>query len=75
MTEGNAYESEDAASIPTDAATAIELARGSEWLKGVMGDDCYEIYLQQAEREVDFIEAQIRETVTPVESQRYLANF
>ena len=75
MTTGNAYEAEDAAPIPTDAATAIELARGSEWLKDVMGEYAYEIYLQQAEREVDFIEAQIRETVTPVESQRYLANF
>ena len=75
MTTGNAYESETAAPIPTDAATAIELARGSDWLKAVMGENAYEIYMQQAEREVDFIEAQIRETVTPVESQRYLANF
>ena len=75
MTEGNAYESEDAAPIPTDATTAIELARGSDWLKDVMGDNAYEIYLQQAEREVAFIEAQFREAVTPVESQRYLVNF
>lgn len=75
MTTGNAYESEDAVPIPTDMATALDLARGSDWLKEVMGADGYEIYLQQAEREVDFIEAQIRDTVTPVETQRYMANF
>lgn len=75
MTEGNAYESEDAAPIPADMKTALDLARGSTWLRDVMGADGYEIYLQQAEREVDFIEAQIRDTVTAVETQRYLGNF
>ena len=71
ITTGNAYEDADAAPIPTDATTAVALARGSEWLKGVMGDDGYEIYLQQTERELEFIAGQ----VTPVETQRYLANF
>ena len=75
MSEGDAYADESIPPIPTDAKTAIDLARGSEWLKAVMGDDGYEIYLQQAEREVDFLEAQIRDTVTPVETQRYLGNF
>ncbi len=75
MCEGNAYELEDAVPIPTDMPTALELARGSVWLKGVMGEDAGEIYLQQAERELEFLEAQIRDTVTPVESQRYLVNF
>ncbi len=70
-TEGNAYEEEDAEPIPTDAPTAVALARGSEWLKDVMGADCHELYLQQAEREIEFLAAQ----VTPVETQRYLANF
>jgi hypothetical protein len=36
-----------------------------------MGEFAYEIYLQQAEREIDFMAGQ----VTPVEMQRYLANF
>ncbi|KMW59324.1 glutamine synthetase family protein [Candidatus Rhodobacter oscarellae] len=75
MTTGNAYESEDAAPIPTTMVKALELARGSSWLKGVMGADGYEIYLQQAERELEFLLAQIKETVTPVETQRYLVNF
>ena len=70
-TTGNAYESEDEAPIPTDAGTAVALARGSDWLKDVMGEFAYEIYLQQAEREIDFMAGQ----VTPVEMQRYLANF
>jgi glutamine synthetase len=74
MTVDNGYEA-DAPPIPTDAKTAVALARGSDWLKGVMGDDGYEIYLQQAEREIAFIEAQILETVTPVETQRYMGNF
>ena len=74
-TLGNAYEDEGATPIPTDAETAIALARDSEWLKGVMGENAYEIYLQQAEREVEFIMAQIREVVTPVETQRYMVNF
>ncbi len=71
MTTGNAYEAEDADPIPTDATTAVALARGSEWLKDVMGADGYEIYLQQAERELEFNAAQ----VTPVELQRYLTSF
>ncbi|MEX0286023.1 MAG: glutamine synthetase family protein [Paracoccaceae bacterium] len=69
--EGNGYEDENAEPIPTDAQTAVALARGSEWLKDVMGEYGYEIYLQQAERELDFIAGQ----VTPVESDRYLVNF
>ena len=70
-TEGNGYESEYAEPIPTDASTAVALARGSDWLKDVMGGDCHELYLQQAEREIEFLAGQ----VTPVETQRYLANF
>lgn len=69
--EGNGYEDANAEPIPTDATTAVALARGSEWLKDVMGEHAYEIYLQQAERELDFMAAQ----VTPVETQRYLVNF
>ena len=69
--EGNGYEDENAPPIPLDGASAVALARGSEWLKDVMGEFAYEIYLQQAERELEFIASQ----VTPVETQRYLVNF
>ena len=70
-TLGNAYEDADAEAIPTDAQTAVALARGSEWLKDVLGEFAYEIYVQQAERELEFMAGQ----VTPVETQRYLVNF
>ena len=71
MTEGNAYESETAEPIPTHLRDAIALARGSEWLKDVMGELMYEIYLQQCEREMDFFSQQ----VTQVETDRYLDAF
>ena len=71
MTTGNAYECKDSAPIPTDLRDAIALARNSAWLKSVMGDDIYELSLQQSERELDFFAAQ----VTPVETERYLDNF
>lgn len=68
---GNAYLEEDAEAIPADIGTAIELARGSEWLQGLIGADLFEILVQQAEREVEFNASQ----VTPVEVDRYLGNF
>ena len=70
-TTGNGYLDEEATPLPTDLGTAIELARGSDWLKGVLGETMFEILLQQSEREVEFIAAQ----VTPVELDRYLTNF
>ena len=71
MTTGNGYEDEAATPIPTDLPTAIELARNSDFLKGVLGEMIHELVLQQAEREVEFVNAQ----VTPVELDRYLGNF
>lgn len=71
MTTGNAYESEDAAPIPTDLQTALQLARSSEWLQEVMGEHMYEISMQQSERELDFFSQQ----VTDVETARYLGSF
>ena len=67
-TTGNAYEEAHGDPIPTDLATAIELARGSDWLKDVMGDLMWELYCQMAERELNFV----AEQVTPVETARYL---
>ena len=71
ITTGNAYEDADATPIPTDLATAVALARGSDWLKSVMGEDQFEIYVQQGERELEFFAQQ----VTQVELDRYLDNF
>lgn len=71
MVAGNAYEDADSEVLPTDLPTAIALARGSDWLKGIMGDDQYEIMCQQSERELDYFMAQ----VTPVETARYLDAF
>ena len=71
ITTGNGYEDEAATPIPADLPTAIDLARESDFLKGVLGDLIHELVLQQAEREVEFVNAQ----VTPVELDRYLGNF
>ena len=68
---GNAYEMADADPIPLDIATAIQQAQKSEWLQDVIGEDRLTILLQQAQREVDFLAAQ----VTPTEIERYLENF
>lgn len=75
MCEGNGYEDSDAEPIPTDLATAIELARGSDWLKDVMGAFNYELYLQMCERELEFYTDHITNRVTQLERDRYLANF
>lgn len=71
MTTGNAYESETAEPIPTHLRDAIELARGSDWLKDVLGETQWEIYCQMCEREMEFFTAQ----VTQVEIDRYMSNF
>ena len=71
MTEGNGYEVEDAAPIPSDLRVAIELARASKWLEEVLGKDMCELYIQQSERELEFFSNQ----VTDVETARYLSNF
>ena len=73
--EGNAYEDAEAAPIPTDLATAIELARGSDWLKDVMGELNWELYLQMCERELQFYNDFIANQITQIERDRYLGNF
>jgi glutamine synthetase len=69
-TPGDAYASEDAAPIPTDLATAVELAKGSAFMTEVIGEDGLGILIQQGERELEFFANQ----VTPVELERYLTN-
>jgi len=71
ITTGNAYEDDNAPTIPLDLADAISLARNSGWLRDVLGADQHEIWLQQAERELAFFNQQ----VTPFETARYLGTF
>lgn len=75
MCEGNAYEEADATPIPTDLASAIELARGSDWLKEVMSELQWELYLQMCERELEFYNDHINNQVSAIERERYLGNF
>ena len=70
MTAGNAYEDSDATPLPTDMQQAIDLARGSDFLKDLIGADLHEILCQQSEREIEFLSQQ----VTPLEIERYLGN-
>ncbi|NOD83928.1 glutamine synthetase family protein [Ruegeria sp. HKCCD6119] len=70
-TTGNGYEEGIGDPIPTDLPTAIDLARGSEWLRDVIGEMQWELVLQQAERELEFFNQQ----VTQVELDRYLRAF
>ena len=70
-TMGNAYADDKVPAIPLDLASAISLARGSDWLRDVLGGNQHEIWLQQAERELDFFWQQI----TPFEKGRYLNTF
>lgn len=67
-TMGNAYEEAHGEPIPTELTEAIALARGSDWLKDVMGEFQWELYCQIAERELEFFGQQ----VTQVETDRYL---
>ncbi len=69
--EGSAYKFEKADALPSGLSEAVKLARGSSWLKDIMGQDAFEIYIQQSEREIGYLDQQ----VTPVEVQRYLGNF
>lgn len=68
---GNAYEEGECSPIPVFMSEALPLARESEFMKNVLGEHLHELLCQQAEREVEFISAQ----VTPVEFDRYVGNF
>ena len=67
-TLGNGYEAEGADMLPTRLSDGIALARGSDWLKRVLGEMQWELVCQQAERELEFFNRQ----VTQVETDRYL---
>lgn len=69
-TPGDAAKVADADPLPNTIDQAIELARDSAFMREVIGDGL-SIMIQQAERERDFVAAQ----VTQVEHARYLGNF
>ena len=71
VTTGNAYLDDSAPPIPLQLDEAIRRARASVWLGEVLGANQYEIWLQQAERELNFFWQQ----VTPFETERYLRVF
>lgn len=71
VTDGNAYLDPSAPPIPLQLEEAIRQARASDWLRLTLGADQYEVWLQQAERELDFFWQQ----VTPFETERYLRVF
>ena len=70
VTTGNAYEDNPADLLPLSLDKAVELAKSSEFMKEVYGEDRLAIVIKQSEREIDFVNAQ----VTEVETQRYLKN-
>ena len=70
MTETDAYTLQQAPGLPLNIADAIRLAKESEFLKDVLGDDRLTVLIQQAEREVDFIHS----AVSQIEIDRYLRN-
>ena len=70
-TDANGYELAEADPIPTDIGEAIELARTSDFMKRVIGEDRLSILTVQAERERDLL----LDHVTSVERDRYLRNF
>ena len=70
VTVGDAYKDKKSPKLPDNIYDAIKLAKGSKWLKEVLGDDMLLLCVQQCERELNFFSQQI----TEVETDRYLAN-
>lgn len=66
--EGDAYKADWPAPLPTTMEAAIEAARDSSFLKGLLGEHLLGILIKQAEQEHELVETQ----VTPVETKRYL---
>ncbi|NRA14659.1 MAG: glutamine synthetase [Oceanospirillaceae bacterium] len=71
VTSGNAYEDNPAQPLPLSLNEAVALAKKSDFMRRVYGEDRLAIIIKQAEREIEFVNAQ----VTQVELDRYLLNF
>lgn len=68
---GDGYADETAESLPSALDEAVYLAKESDLITRVLGQERKNILIQQAEREIDFVSKQ----VTPVELARYIRNF
>ena len=68
---GNGYENTEATALPSNIEMAVAAARDSEFVAELLGPDLLEIWLGQADREIEFLSQQ----VTPVETARYLRRF
>ena len=66
--EGDAYAAKGRAPIPCTMLEALEAARDSSFLRGVLGEHLTGLLITQGEQELALVEAQ----VTPVETERYL---
>ena len=69
-TEGDAYIECDDPALPLTLREAIDAAETDGFVREVLGDGCYDILIEQARREIAFVENQ----VTDVERDRYLGN-
>ncbi|MBK0329020.1 glutamine synthetase [Rhodobacteraceae bacterium F11138] len=69
-TEGDAYTECDDPALPLTLREAIDAAEADGFVRKVLGDWRYDILLEQARREVAFVDNQ----VTDVERDRYLLN-
>lgn len=66
--EGDAYAVEGLPPLPATLADAVQAARGSGFMRGLLGDHMLDMMLTQALQEQALIDAQI----TPLETERYL---
>lgn len=73
--DGNAYIDKDAEPLPLTLGDAIARARASDWLKEVMTEIQWELYLQMCEREWQFYLDDINNRVSAFERDRYMSNF
>lgn len=69
-TEGDAYSDCNDEGLPLSLRDAIEAAEADGFVRKVLGDSRYEILIEQARREVAFVDNQ----VTDVERDRYMGN-
>ncbi|MCE2516470.1 MAG: glutamine synthetase [Alphaproteobacteria bacterium] len=73
--DGNAYKDTTLDPLPLDLGDAIARARASDWLKDVMTEIQWEMYLQMCEREWQFYLDDINNRVSAFERDRYMGNF
>ena len=70
VTVGDAYKDKDAPLLPGSISEAVYLAKKSQWLNDLLGQEMLTLCIQQCERELNFFQKQI----TEIELERYLNN-